>query len=95
MEGGDADAETVNAVFRAVHSIKGGAGAFGLDDAGRASPMSSRPRSTSCAPARWRRRDDVLKALLRAADVLADLVARGPRRRRRRRRPQPRRWSPS
>lgn len=26
------DAETVNAVFRAVHSIKGGAGAFGLDD---------------------------------------------------------------
>ena len=24
--------ETVNAVFRAVHSIKGGAGAFGLDD---------------------------------------------------------------
>ena len=26
-----ADAETVNAVFRAVHSIKGGAGAFKLD----------------------------------------------------------------
>ena len=29
---GDSDPETVNAVFRAVHSIKGGAGAFGLDD---------------------------------------------------------------
>ena len=31
MDAGDADAETVNVVFRAVHSIKGGAGAFGLD----------------------------------------------------------------
>ena len=26
MEGGDTDSETINAVFRAVHSIKGGAG---------------------------------------------------------------------
>ncbi|WP_027260147.1 chemotaxis protein CheA [Leisingera aquimarina] len=32
IEGGDHDPETVNAIFRAVHSIKGGAGAFGLDD---------------------------------------------------------------
>ena len=31
MDEGDADSETVNAVFRAVHSIKGGAGAFKLD----------------------------------------------------------------
>ena len=31
IENGEADSETVNAVFRAVHSIKGGAGAFGLD----------------------------------------------------------------
>ena len=31
MEAGEADGETVNVVFRAVHSIKGGAGAFGLD----------------------------------------------------------------
>ncbi len=31
MEDGSADNETVNAVFRAVHSIKGGAGAFKLD----------------------------------------------------------------
>lgn len=29
---GDDDSETINAVFRAVHSIKGGAGAFGLDE---------------------------------------------------------------
>lgn len=27
---GDADSETINAIFRAVHSIKGGAGAFGF-----------------------------------------------------------------
>ena len=26
------DSETINVVFRAVHSIKGGAGAFGFDD---------------------------------------------------------------
>ena len=32
LNDGDRDPETVNAVFRAVHSIKGGAGAFGLDD---------------------------------------------------------------
>ena len=31
MEGGDQDPETINAVFRAVHSIKGGAGAFSLE----------------------------------------------------------------
>ncbi|MCR9124908.1 MAG: chemotaxis protein CheA [Rhodobacteraceae bacterium] len=31
MERGENDAEVVNAVFRAVHSIKGGAGAFGLN----------------------------------------------------------------
>lgn len=31
MSQGDTDSETINVVFRAVHSIKGGAGAFGLD----------------------------------------------------------------
>lgn len=31
LENGARDAETINAMFRAVHSIKGGAGAFGLD----------------------------------------------------------------
>ena len=32
MDAGQADIETINAVFRSVHSIKGGAGAFGLDE---------------------------------------------------------------
>lgn len=31
LEGGSDDTEIINAMFRAVHSIKGGAGAFGLD----------------------------------------------------------------
>jgi two-component system chemotaxis sensor kinase CheA len=31
ISSGDYDIETVNSIFRAVHSIKGGAGAFGLD----------------------------------------------------------------
>ena len=32
MEDGTNDEETINAIFRAVHSIKGGAAAFGLDE---------------------------------------------------------------
>ncbi len=45
MEEGKTDSETVNAVFRAVHSIKGGAGAFKLDDAGALRPrLRDRPR---------------------------------------------------
>ena len=31
MQSGTAEAETVNAVFRAVHSMKGGAGIFAID----------------------------------------------------------------
>lgn len=73
MEGGDQDPETINAVFRAVHSIKGGAGAFSLEtlvrfahifetamDEVRSGKMTATP--------------DVLKVMLRAADILADLV---------------------
>src|ERR1700759_2879493 len=32
IQNGEADSEVINAVFRAVHSIKGGGGAFGFDD---------------------------------------------------------------
>jgi two-component system chemotaxis sensor kinase CheA len=38
MPAGTQDADTVNAIFRAVHSIKGGAGAFGFGRF-RPSPM--------------------------------------------------------
>jgi two-component system chemotaxis sensor kinase CheA len=73
MQDGTTDAETVNAVFRAVHSIKGGAGIFALDvlvrfahvfetslDAIRSGKLQAEPH--------------VMALLLRAADVLMDLV---------------------
>lgn len=73
IEEGDHDLETVNAVFRAVHSIKGGAGAFGFEqlvefvhvfettlDLLRSSKLTATP--------------SVTKTLLRASDILSDLV---------------------
>ncbi|WP_374469871.1 chemotaxis protein CheA [Phenylobacterium sp.] len=76
MEGGDDGSETVNAVFRAVHSVKGGAGAFGLDDLVRFAHVFEttldQVRSEKLAPT-----PDLLKVMLRAADVLADLVRAG------------------
>ena len=73
LNDGDRDPETVNAVFRAVHSIKGGAGAFGLDDlVGFAHVFETTldcVRSNKLEP-----NQDVLKVMLKSADVLADLV---------------------
>ena len=73
MEEGDTDTETVNAVFRAVHSIKGGAGAFKLDRlvkfAHSFETTLDKIRNGVLTPA-----PNVLKVMLRAADVLADLV---------------------
>lgn len=73
MSDGDADAETINVVFRAVHSIKGGAGAFGLDqlvgfahkfenalDAVRAGTLATD--------------DDLVRLFFRCSDLLSDLV---------------------
>lgn len=74
MEEGGASSETVNAVFRAVHSIKGGAGAFKLnalvDFAHVFETVLDKMRSGGLAPDA-----DVMKLMLRAADVLADLVS--------------------
>lgn len=73
MDEGNADSETVNAVFRAVHSIKGGAGAFKLTAlvqfAHTFETALDHVRSGKLAPTA-----DVMKPMLRAADVLADLV---------------------
>jgi two-component system chemotaxis sensor kinase CheA len=73
MESGDADSETINAVFRAVHSVKGGAGAFGLEDLIRFAhvfeTVMDEIRSGQMALT-----DEVAKVLLRAFDVLADHV---------------------
>ncbi|MDB5448137.1 MAG: CheA signal transduction histidine kinase [Phenylobacterium sp.] len=73
MEGGDTDSETVNAVFRAVHSVKGGAGAFGLEDLVRFAHVFETTMDEVRA-GRLAASPEVVKALLRAADVLADLV---------------------
>ena len=73
MNDGDRDPETVNAVFRAVHSIKGGAGAFGLDDLVAFAHVFETTldcvRSNKLEPTQ-----DVLKVMLKSADVLADLT---------------------
>ena len=73
MESGTAEAETVNAVFRAVHSIKGGAGIFALDALVRFAHVFETAldsvRSGHLDPG-----PGVMNLLLRAADVLADLV---------------------
>ncbi|MCW4116637.1 chemotaxis protein CheA [Aurantimonas sp. MSK8Z-1] len=74
IENGEADSDTVNAVFRAVHSIKGGAGAFSLDDLVHFAHIFE----TTLDEMRSNRLDatpDVVRVMLRAADVLADLVA--------------------
>lgn len=73
LEQGQTDLETINAVFRAVHSVKGGAGAFGLDDLVRFAHVFEtlmdelRAGRKPCDPV-------TIKTLLRASDVLADHV---------------------
>lgn len=73
MENGTAEPETVNAVFRAVHSMKGGAGIFALDALVRFAHIFEtaldkvRSGTLAATPA-------VVSVFLRAADLLADLV---------------------
>lgn len=73
MRDGQADDETVNAVFRAVHSIKGAAGAFSLDDlvgfAHKFETVLDEVRAGRLATD-----DALLRVLQRAGDILADLV---------------------
>ena len=74
MEGGEADDEIINAVFRAVHSIKGGGGAFGFDAlvtfAHGFETVLDDIRSQKLIPT-----PDVMRVLLKAGDVLSDHVA--------------------
>ena len=74
VQGGDTDPETVNAVLRAVHSIKGGAGDFGLDDlvhfAHRFETVMDEVRSDRLAIDA-----DAVLLFLKSADSLSDLVA--------------------
>ena len=74
MQEGDRDPETINAIFRAVHSVKGGAGAFGLDElVGFAHVFETaldELRSGKISAS-----ESMVAVFLRAGDVLADLVA--------------------
>ncbi|MDP1737895.1 MAG: chemotaxis protein CheA [Caulobacter sp.] len=78
MQAGPADGETVNAVFRAVHSIKGGAGAFGFEGLVRFAHVFE-TLMDGLRSGKIEQSSDLVAALLRAADLLADLVeaARG------------------
>ncbi|HWA89412.1 MAG TPA: chemotaxis protein CheA [Rhizomicrobium sp.] len=73
IEAGEADGETINAVFRAVHSIKGGGGAFGFEAlvafAHIFETVLDHLRSGKLSPS-----GAVIKVLLRAGDVLSDHV---------------------
>ncbi len=74
MQEGEDDADLVNAVFRAVHSVKGGAGAFELETlvafAHAFETLLDEIRSDRLTPG-----PEMMKAMLRASDVLADLVS--------------------
>ena len=76
LDDGEGDAETINVVFRSVHSIKGGAGAFGLDElvqfAHRFETVLDAARAERLAP------DHAdLQVFFRACDILGDLVSAG------------------
>jgi len=74
VEGGDHDPEVVNAIFRAVHSIKGGAGAFGLDEL----VAFAHKFETVFDEVRSNKLDldtKLIQLLLRCSDHLSDLVS--------------------
>lgn len=73
MQAGDVSAETIAGVFRAVHSIKGGAGAFGHADltafAHKFENVLDEVRAGKIAPSAG-----VIKVMLSSFDVLSDHV---------------------
>ncbi|RST87155.1 chemotaxis protein CheA [Aquibium carbonis] len=73
IESEEHDPDTINAVFRAVHSIKGGAGAFGLEELVRFAHTFETTldlvRGGQIQPDAG-----LLKLMLRSSDILADLV---------------------
>ncbi len=73
MADGDTDDEVINIAFRAVHSIKGGAGAFGLDDlvsfAHQFETVMDACRAHTLAIS-----DGLVQLFLRCGDFLFDLI---------------------
>ncbi|KIN61106.1 Chemotaxis protein CheA [Sulfitobacter noctilucae] len=73
IDDGAADSETINVVFRAVHSIKGGAGAFGLEALVRFAHRFETVLDEVRA-GRLTIDDEALKVFFQAADHVSDLV---------------------
>ncbi len=73
LDEGNADPEDLNAIFRVVHSVKGGAGAFGFERIGAFSHilegLLDAMREGQIAPSR-----QAIDLLIKATDVLTDLV---------------------
>ena len=73
MQSGSADPETVNAVFRAVHSVKGGAGAFNLKELVAFSHQFETVLDELRAD-RLKLQTELMFTLLRSADHLSVLI---------------------
>ena len=74
MSQGETDSETINVVFRAVHSIKGGAGAFGLEELVSFAHIFE----TALDEVRAGRLDadaEAMRLFFQGGDILQDLVA--------------------
>ncbi len=71
---GSGSDDTINAVFRSVHSVKGGAGIFGFEDLVKFAhvfeTVLDEMRSGKLAATQ-----DIVDTLLQANDVLTDLIA--------------------
>ena len=73
MADGDHDDEVINVAFRAVHSIKGGAGAFGLDElVGFAHQFET--VMDACRAHTLSISDELVQLFLRCGDFLFDLI---------------------
>ncbi|MEM9726089.1 MAG: chemotaxis protein CheA [Pseudomonadota bacterium] len=73
MVEGDFDAETLNAAFRAVHSVKGGAGAFGLDDLVEFTHIFETTMDALRSD-KLEANEKVCQVLLRASDMMSALI---------------------
>ncbi len=73
MDDGQSDDETINVVFRAIHSIKGGAGAFGLEELVRFAHQFESVLDGVRSHTILVDRTDIA-IFFQASDILADLV---------------------
>ena len=73
MADGENDVETINVAFRSVHSIKGGAGAFGLDDLVSFAHQFETVMD-QCRDGKLQIDDKLIDLFFRCSDMLSDLV---------------------